>query len=107
MKRALTVAAIWALSAGGGERSALAQDATQSAAPKVKVERSASGQKIFRITEGIVVEGQDPEAECFLRATALEYGLRLGEPEAGLPPEDPRKRLGSTRSEGTNGRIRP
>ena len=31
---------------------ALAQDATQQAAPKVKVERSASGQKIFRITEG-------------------------------------------------------
>ena len=46
---------------------ALAQDATPAAtaAPKVKVERSASGQKIFRITEGIVVEGKIQKPNAF------------------------------------------
>ena len=51
---------------------ALAQDA---AAPKVKVERSASGQKIFRITEGIVVEGriQKPNAFYVLQRSSMDY----------------------------------
>ena len=54
---------------------ALAQDATQQAAPKVKVERSASGQKIFRITEGIVVEGkiQKPNAFYVLQRSSMDY----------------------------------
>jgi hypothetical protein len=45
------------------------------AAPKVKVERSASGQKIFRITEGIVVEGkiQKPNAFYVLQRSAIDY----------------------------------
>lgn len=45
------------------------------AAPKVKVERSASGQKIFRITEGIVVEGkiQKPNAFYVLQRSSIDY----------------------------------
>ena len=45
------------------------------AAPKVKVERSASGQKIFRITEGIVVEGkiQKPNAFYVLQRSGIDY----------------------------------
>jgi hypothetical protein len=45
------------------------------AAPKVKVERSASGQKIFRITEGIVVEGkiQKPNAFYVLQRSSMDY----------------------------------
>ncbi len=56
-----------------GVRYALAQEAT--AAPKVKVERSASGQKIFRITEGIVVEGkiQKPNAFYVLQRSSMDY----------------------------------
>lgn len=51
-----------------------AQDAG-GAAPKVKVERSASGQKIFRITEGIVVEGkiQKPNAFYVLQRSGMDY----------------------------------
>jgi uncharacterized protein (DUF2147 family) len=60
---------------------AAAQDATPAAtpaataAPKVKVERSASGQKIFRITEGIVVEGkiQKPNAFYVLQRSSMDY----------------------------------
>ncbi len=50
-------------------------DAPQQAAPKVKVERSASGQKIFRITEGIVVEGkiQKPNAFYVLQRSSMDY----------------------------------
>ena len=61
-----------ALSAATG---AWAQDAQQGAAPKVKVERSASGQKIFRITEGIVVEGkiQKPNAFYVLQRSSMDY----------------------------------
>jgi hypothetical protein len=57
----------------------LAQAADQApsatAAPKVKVERSASGQKIFRITEGIVVEGkiQKPNAFYVLQRSSMDY----------------------------------
>jgi len=55
---------------------ARAQDAQAgAAAPKVKVERSASGQKIFRITEGIVVEGkiQKPNAFYVLQRSSMDY----------------------------------
>jgi len=55
---------------------ALAQDAQPPvAAPKVKVERTASGQKIFRITEGIVVEGkiQKPNAFYVLQRSSMDY----------------------------------
>src|SRR5205814_6943417 len=54
---------------------AFAEDAPPSAAPKVKVERSASGQKIFRITEGIVVEGkiQKPNAFYVLQRSSMDY----------------------------------
>lgn len=52
---------------------ATAQDAP--AAPKVKIERSASGRKIFRITEGIVVEGriQKPNAFYVLQRSSMDY----------------------------------
>jgi hypothetical protein len=62
--------------AAGTAAPALAQDANaQQAAPKVKVERSASGQKIFRITEGIVVEGkiQKPNAFYVLQRSSMDY----------------------------------
>ena len=56
---------------------AVAQQAAPdgTAAPKVKVERSASGQKIFRITEGIVVEGkiQKPNAFYVLQRSSMDY----------------------------------
>ncbi len=54
---------------------ASAEDPPPSAAPKVKVERSASGQKIFRITEGIVVEGkiQKPNAFYVLQRSSMDY----------------------------------
>ena len=54
---------------------AIAQQAGTDAAPKVKVERSASGQKIFRITEGIVVEGriQKPNAFYVLQRSSIDY----------------------------------
>ena len=57
---------------------ALAQESPEAAAgaaPKVKVERSASGQKIFRITEGIVVEGkiQKPNAFYVLQRSSMDY----------------------------------
>ncbi|HWE26535.1 MAG TPA: hypothetical protein VHB97_00970 [Polyangia bacterium] len=54
---------------------AAAQEQPATAAPKVKVERSASGQKIFRITEGIVVEGkiQKPNAFYVLQRSSMDY----------------------------------
>jgi hypothetical protein len=50
-------------------------EAAAPAAPKVKVERTASGQKIFRITEGIVVEGkiQKPNAFYVLQRSSMDY----------------------------------
>lgn len=50
-------------------------DQEMGAAPKVKVERSATGQKIFRITEGIVVEGkiQKPNAFYVLQRSTMDY----------------------------------
>ncbi len=52
-----------------------AQQAGTEAGPKVKVERSASGQKIFRITEGIIVEGkiQKPNAFYVLQRSQIDY----------------------------------
>jgi hypothetical protein len=70
MKRAMVAAVLMVSSV------ALAQDQpTATAAPKVKVERSASGQKIFRITEGIVVEGkiQKPNAFYVLQRSSMDY----------------------------------
>ena len=58
----------------GASLAAFGQDAEQQG-PKVKVERSASGQKIFRITEGIVVEGriQKPNAFYVLQRSSMDY----------------------------------
>jgi hypothetical protein len=58
-----------------GTTGLLADAQDQGAAPKVKVERSASGQKIFRITEGIVVEGriQKPNAFYVLQRSTMDY----------------------------------
>ncbi len=74
MKRALV--ASWCVAVSLVSTVAVAQDTgQQSAAPKVKVERSASGQKIFRITEGIVVEGkiQKPNAFYVLQRSSMDY----------------------------------
>ena len=76
MRRAIVVARARVLSSAvavGGARAGRAAAAT--AAPKVKVERSASGQKIFRITEGIVVEGkiQKPNAFYVLQRSSMDY----------------------------------
>ena len=61
MMRAILIAAL------GVSSVAWAQEQTPSAtaAPKVKVERSASGQKIFRIAEGIVVEARSKSPMLF------------------------------------------
>jgi hypothetical protein len=68
-----TVVAVAFVLSAFSVQSARAQDAA--AAPKVKVERSASGQKIFRITEGIVVEGriQKPNAFYVLQRSSIDY----------------------------------
>jgi hypothetical protein len=58
-----------------------ADDAAKSAEAKptdpasIKVERTASGAKLFRITEGLVVEGQmqKPAAFYVLRRAAIPY----------------------------------
>jgi hypothetical protein len=44
-------------------------------APKVKVERTTTGQKVYRITEGIVVEGrlQKPNAFYVLQRSSIDY----------------------------------
>ena len=71
--RALFASLVTALALATGAR---ADDAAPPpAAPKVKVERSASGQKIFRITEGIVVEGkiQKPNAFYVLQRSSIDY----------------------------------
>jgi len=58
-----------------GVASAQEPPAQSDAAPKVKVEHTASGQKIFRITEGIVVEGriQKPNAFYVLQRSSMDY----------------------------------
>lgn len=78
MKR-LSIVFGFAVAAFAVTGAAFAQEADQGgaagAAPKVKVERSASGQKIFRITEGIVVEGkiQKPNAFYVLQRSGMDY----------------------------------
>jgi hypothetical protein len=73
--KTITLALLFASSAAP----AFAQDAAPppkaNAAPKVKVERSASGQKIFRIQESIVVEGkiQKPNAFYILERSSIDY----------------------------------
>ena len=75
----LAVVGIPGLVAMFASGTAVAQDAptdpAAGSAPKVKVERSASGQKIFRITEGIVVEGriQKPNAFYVLQRSSMDY----------------------------------
>ncbi|MCS6914590.1 MAG: hypothetical protein RMK29_03395 [Myxococcales bacterium] len=66
-------AALGAMASLGTARSQETQGATPP--PKVKVERSATGQKIFRITEGIVVEGriQKPNAFYVLQRSSIDY----------------------------------
>src|SRR5437868_13662061 len=79
MRRVLVIAALGFSSLAFAQKPAPAPapaDATGAdAAPKVKVERSASGQKIFRITEGIVVEGkiQKPNAFYVLQRSSMDY----------------------------------
>lgn len=73
-----TFAGLLAAAAVGVGGVAMAQEGgapAAAAAPKVKVERSASGQKIFRITEGIVVEGkiQKPNAFYVLQRSSIDY----------------------------------
>jgi hypothetical protein len=70
--------ALLTLAAGGAPVAAqeAAPPADQAnAAPKVKVERTASGKKIFRITDGIVVEGriQKPNAFYVLQRSSMDY----------------------------------
>ena len=77
MRRTI-VAAMIALSSLALPSLAVAQEQAPpatAAPPKVKVERSASGQKIFRITEGIVVEGkiQKPNAFYVLQRSSMDY----------------------------------
>jgi hypothetical protein len=77
MKRTLVCASLALAPAlsGGAARAEDPPAADANAAPKVKVERSASGQKIFRITEGIVVEGrvQKPNAFYVLQRSSIDY----------------------------------
>jgi hypothetical protein len=70
--RRLSLAIALALSTAAGAQQ---QQGGADAAPKVKVERSASGQKIFRITEGIIVEGkiQKPNAFYVLQRSSIDY----------------------------------
>jgi len=71
MRRVAIVASMLLFSTLAGAQ----EPAAGTAAPKVKVERSASGQKIFRITEGIVVEGkiQKPNAFYVLQRSSMDY----------------------------------
>ncbi len=49
--------------------------AAKEQAPSVKVTRGAGGQKVYRITEGIVIEGkiQKPEAFYVLQRSTINY----------------------------------
>ena len=48
---------------------------TESQTPTVKVTRGAGGEKVYRITEGIVIEGkiQKPEAFYVLQRSNINY----------------------------------
>ena len=81
MTRRLTSVVLWATLAPGAwaleppKPPTTTTTAADASGPKVKVERSASGQKIFRITEGIVVEGriQKPNAFYVLQRSTMDY----------------------------------
>lgn len=51
------------------------QDPAKKEGPKVKVERGASGKKVYRITEEIRIEGkiQKPEAFYVLQKSSINY----------------------------------
>ena len=63
----VTVGAAWAQDEPGAGAAAKA--------PTVKVSRGAGGQKVYRITEGIVIEGkiQKPEAFYVLQRSTINY----------------------------------
>ena len=77
--RGLSVAAVLVVLSAASVSLSGAQEPPASAAPapapKVKMERSATGQKVFRITEGIVVEGrlQKPNAFYVLQRSSIDY----------------------------------
>src|SRR2546429_370418 len=78
MKRVLLIAFLVGGASATAPNFARGQESGADAAaasPKVKVERTASGQKIFRITEGIVVEGkiQKPNAFYVLQRSSMDY----------------------------------
>ncbi len=75
MKRTLVIALLTLAPVAALAQDAEPASAPAPAAPKVKVERTASGQKIFRITEGIVVEGkiQKPNAFYVLQRSSMDY----------------------------------
>jgi len=54
---------------------AAAAPAPANEAPKVKVERTAGGKKVYRITEEIRIEGkiQKPEAFFFYQKSSINY----------------------------------
>ena len=76
MIRALLASSILLVIPAGVAR---AEDAAPAAAPppapKVKMERTASGQKIYKIETGIVVEGrvQKPNAFYVLQRSSIDY----------------------------------
>lgn len=64
-----------AQSAGARAGGAAPAPAAESSAPRVKVERTASGQKIYRITDAFVLEGriQKPNAFYVLERSSIDY----------------------------------
>ena len=70
----LTSAPVWAQEKGAAPGKA-EKKAKQEEAPKVKVERSAGGRKVFRITTGFVIEGriQKPNAFYVLQRSQINY----------------------------------
>ena len=74
----IALAAAFAVPLALGTTAARAEDPPSDAPPQnpeVKVERTASGQKIIRITTGIVVEGrvQKPNAFYVLQRSSIDY----------------------------------
>jgi hypothetical protein len=66
-------AQLWAQPKTGREEGAAKADAPE--APKVKVERGAGGRKVYRITQGFVIEGriQKPNAFYVLQRSQINY----------------------------------
>ena len=74
--RLLVALVLWVAPAVAHAEDPPAADAPPvSTAPKVKIERTANGSKIIRITEGIVVEGriQKPNAFYVLQRSSIDY----------------------------------